>query len=101
MTATARIAGRQLAARSGGAGRIWRARCVGTRRTVRPLLDSARGDRDAGTDMILEDIVTTTDANILALIDLQRRNRVMHLQDNRLSLLRHMQTLDPAQLHNC
>jgi archaellum component FlaC len=68
-----------------------------TLRAGRPPFDSATGDREVDTDMILDAVATATDESILALLKQQQRSRLVKLQDNEVSLLRHMMAVAPEE----
>jgi len=69
-------------------------------RCGRPLFDSQTGDRDVDVDCILEAVAAATDDSVLATLKLQQRNRAVALQDNEVSLLKHMLHVDPAERWN-
>ena len=68
-----------------------------TLRAGRPPFDSQTGDRETDTDMILDGIATATDESILTLLKQQQRSRLVKLQDNEISLLRHMMAVAPEE----
>ena len=69
-----------------------------TLRAGRPLFDSQTGDRETDTDMILDGIATATDDSILLLLkQQQKRSRLVKLQDNEVSLLRHLLAVAPEE----
>jgi cell division protein FtsB len=68
-----------------------------TLRAGRPPFDSQLGDRDADAEAILESVAAATDESILALLQQQQRSQWVRLQDNEVSLLRHLLAVEPDQ----